>query len=444
MEQLIIQDIVVTDLRFPTSLTKTGSDARSQDPDYSCVYLEAQTNNPSITGVATVFTLGRGNSPVVSVIENQKRLLIGQTLAYLTQEHQTVYQSIVEDGQLCWNGPEKGLCHQAHAGLINLIWDLWAKFLKKPLWQLISEMSPKALVKLLPLKYLTDILTNEKVSELFTPLQKRPKLTQDISVKGYPYYITCGWSGYSDLEITNILQKNIKQGVKGFKMKVGSNLHDDCRRASLIRQVIGTDAMLAMDANGVWEKNQAVQHLKQLKKYQPYWIEEPTHPDDILSHAEIAKQIKPILVATGEQCSNKIMFRQFLEADGLSILQTDIQRLAGVTEWLVVMLLAKYYGVKCCPHSGGVGLPEMTSHLCLVDYICFSGSHHGRYAEYVDCLSEHFQRPAQVKKGHYLPPQGYGIGLEMKSDALRKYSFPNGSYWSDPTNSSFLKQKGWR
>ncbi len=443
VEILVIKELRFTDIRFPTSLDQTGSDARSSDPDYSCIYLEAITNDPHLTGVSTVFTLGRGNSGVLAVLREQQRHLIGLPLEKLETNFLAIYQSIINDEQLVWNGPDKGLCHQANAGLINLIWDLWAKREGKPVWKLVAEMPTYHLADLLDFNYVKDVVDYDVAQDLLIPLNQRPLLQHNMSTYGYPCYITCGWSGYSDETIRQHLTTGLEQGFTGFKMKVGQDLAEDCRRASLIRETIGDDKMLSMDANGVWDTRTAIFNMSELKQFHPYWIEEPTHPDDILAHAEISTQVSPILVATGEQCSNKIMFKQYLQHHSLDILQTDIQRLAGLNEWLVVMLMCKKYGTKFCLHAGGVGLANMGAHLCMIDYICLTGSTEGKYAEYVDCLSEHFLNPVKLQQGHYLPPETPGFGLELKPEVINKYRFPDGDYWLAKDQIGFLRRKGW-
>lgn len=365
-------------------------------------------------------------------------------MEYLIQNFLQIWNNLVTDSQLCWNGPDKGVVHQANAGLINGLWDLWAKYLNKPVWKLVVDLSVDELLKLLPFQYLNSTITPEIARNILTEAKKtKMKQVELIERDGYPAYITCGWSGYSDGQIKSHLTNGLNQGIGAFKMKVTSNLAETSKRASLIREVIGSNNMLAMDANGVWDSDCAIKMMKHLSVYKPYWIEEPTHPDDIIGHAKIAKEIKPILVATGEQCSNRIMFRQYLEMGALSILQTDIQRLAGINEWLIVVLMAKIHGAKFCLHAGGIGLPNMGAHLCMIDFISVSNSTDGNYAEYVDILAEHFINPTKLENGRYYPPKVPGFGLEIKPGVIDKYSYPTGHYWKNPNQKQTLINKGW-
>ena len=286
--------------------------------------------------------------------------------------------------------------------------------------------------------------TKEKLKKLGISTQNQKQLGKNkelILKEGYPAYLTCGWSGYSNEKIKIILNKSLKKGIKGFKMKVGNNIIEDCNRAAFIRSIIGDDVMLSMDANGVWSKKKAIENMLILKEYKPYWIEEPTHPDDILAHKEILEKIYPINVATGEQCSNKVMFKQFLQEKAITILQTDIQRLAGINEWLVVMLMCRKFGTKFCVHSGGVGLTNMGAHLSIINAICINPRIKGCFAEYVEDLSDHFEHPIELINGNYFPPKVKGFGLEIKEKSIEEYKFPNGLYWIK--NPDIIEDKGW-
>lgn len=439
-EDIIIQHIHLKDVRFHTSRTKLGSDSRSTDPDYSCIYIELICNCP-LVGVGTVFTLGRGNSAVMAVLQEQKRHIIGKYLKDITGIHfNSVWKQLITDGQLCWNGPEKGVCHQANAGLVNAIWDLWAKSYQKPIWQFVSELSAEELHATLNFDYVEDELSSQKGFEMLqsTNSNDRALRSHHLCRNGFPAYITCGWSGYSDHTLRAVLGKAYQSGIRGFKMKVGQP--DDQKRAEFIRSCIGPECMLAMDASGGWSTTDAKHHMQTLVMHNPAWIEEPTHPDDICGHAELKKHlITPI--ATGEQCPNKIMVKQFLQASAIDIFQTDIQRLAGINEWLVVMLMCKQRDIPVCMHSGGIGLTNLNAHLCMIDYICVTGSDIGRYTEFVDDLHEYFVNPVQLVNGRYMPPTAHGFGIEFTLKTLETYTYPHGKYWRE--NSDIILQKGW-
>jgi L-fuconate dehydratase len=435
-----IIDFDIYDLRFHTSKDNTGSDSRSTDPDYSCIYLKIITNNPNIIGIGTAFTLGRGNSAIKAVIQEQLRHIKNLYLDYIIKNFNLIWNNIINDGQLCWNGPEKGICHQANAAIINGLWDIWAKYEKKPVWKLVIDMKPVDLINILNFDFVEDAISKKDALDILT--SNNYKINENImNTLGYPAYLTCGWSGYSNSKIKDILEKSIKNGLTGFKMKVGKDINEDCKRADFIRHIIGNDKMLSMDANGSWDTTTSINNIKLLSRYNPYWIEEPTHPDDILAHTKIATEIYPIHVATGEQCSNKVMFKQYLQNKGLTILQTDIQRLAGINEWLVVMFMCKKFGAKFCLHSGGIGLTNLGVHLCMINAICVDSKIDGCYAEYVDELAEHFDNPIVLQNGNYTPPTAIGFGLEIKETSINKYKFPDGQYWKE--NISIVKEKGW-
>ena len=436
---LEITHISVKDIRFHTSKNNTGSDARSKDPDYSCIYIQVYTTDPQIIGIGTVFTLGRGNSGVHAIVKEQLRHIRGLSLDYIINNFNALWRNIVNDGQLCWNGPEKGMLHQANAGIINALWDIWAKYENKPVWKLIVDLPPDKLINTLNFDHIEDAITKDEALHILESVDKKQT---DINI-GYPVYLTCGWSGYSNEKLTTILQQSLKQGITGYKMKVGNNIENDCKKAEFIRDIISYDNMLSMDANGVWNKEEAITNMNKLKQYKPYWIEEPTHPDDIISHIDITKSIYPIKVATGEQCSNKVLFKQFIQNKGLSIVQTDIQRLAGINEWFVVMLMCKKYNIPFCLHSGGIGLVNLGVHLCMIDYMCISQSTEGRYAEYIDELTEHYKYPVQLENGKYKPPKSLGFGVELKEESILEYEFPNGKYWTTTYGKRVIKDKEW-
>lgn len=433
MDSIIIKDILVYDLRFDTSSTLSGSDARSSSPDYSCIYLIFKTNKNDLEGCSLVFTLGKGNSVVEAAVNELIPVLKGLDLKFIVDNMKSIHNQLTNDEQMCWIGPDKGPSHMAAGGLINGIWDLWAKYEEKPLWKLISEMDTTQLINLLDNQYLNKILSIVDIDYILREnIDTRKQRIIDLENNGLEAYTTSiGWSGYTNEEIKEKCKLALYDGFKNFKMKVGSDIKIDMERADLIRQNIGWNKRLMMDANGVWDVKTAKEKMILLKKYEPYWIEEPTHPDDVIGHLEIKDKIYPVKVATGEQCPNKIMFKQFLQSKALSILQTDINRLAGLNEWFIVALMAKKYGIPVCIHAGGIGLCQMAAHLAAIDYICIANSTEDRLTEYVDHLQEHFINPVSIKNGNYLLPTALGFGLEIKNETIKKYTFPNGSFWDN-------------
>ena len=427
-----ITNVIARDIRFPTSSTLDGSDAVNIDPDYSATYVILETDSPKgLRGYGLAFTNGRGNEVCVAAVHALKHHVLGRTLESLTENFGAFWNEIASDSQVRWLGPEKGVIHLATAALVNAVWDLYAKTEGKPLWKLLVDMTPEQIVSCIPFRHITDALTPEDATEIL----KRNEATkaareQEILSSGYPAYTTsAGWLGYSDEKVRALVREGLARGWTHFKMKVGRDLDDDVRRARLIREEIGNERKLMMDANQVWDVDQAIDWMKELAAFDPHWIEEPTSPDDVLGHAKIARAIEPIGVATGEHCQNRVVFKQLLQANAISFCQIDSCRLGGVNEVLAVLLMAAKFGVPVCPHAGGVGLCEYVQHLSLFDYIAVSGSLENRIVEYVDHLHEHFVFPVTMKNGCYVPPLDPGYSIEMKPESLDYYEFPNGAAW---------------
>ena len=415
------------DIRFPTSRMLDGSDAMNPDPDYSAAYAILETDGV-LEGHGLTFTIGRGNDVCCSVIETLASQLVGKTLDELTSNLAGFWYSMTGDSQLRWLGPEKGVVHLAAAAVINAVWDLFAKAEGKPLWKLLADMSPEQVISAVPFQYITDAITPNEALSILRPLKATgPDREAEMLANGYPAYTTsAGWLGYSDDKIRESIRDAISQGWTEFKMKVGQDIENDRRRAALIRQEIGPERTLMMDANQVWDISQAIEWMKTLAEFNPLWIEEPTSPDDILGHSQIRRAIAPIGVATGEHCHNRVMFKQLMQAGAIDFCQIDSCRLAGVNECLAVLLMAAKFGIPVCPHAGGVGLCEYVQHLSIFDYIGVSGSLRSRRIEYVDHLHEHFIDPVVIKNGRYMPPMLPGYSVEMKQGSLTTYSHAGG------------------
>jgi L-fuconate dehydratase len=428
-----IKGVEVLDVRFPTSRTLDGSDAMNPDPDYSAAYLMIRTNEDSLEGHGLTFTIGRGNDVCCSVIESLASMLMGRSLESITDDMAGFWYQITGDSQLRWLGPEKGIVHLAGGAVINAVWDLYAKAEGKPLWKLLVDLTPEEIVGIVPFRYITDVLTPDEALDILRRLaDSRNEREAELLANGYPAYTTsAGWLGYSDDKIRNLIRNAISEGWTEFKMKVGQDLEADKRRAALIREEIGPGRTLMMDANQVWDVPQAIEWMKELAEFNPLWIEEPTNPDDILGHAEIKKAVAPINVATGEHCHNRIMFKQFLQAQALDYCQIDSCRLAGVNEVIAVLLMAAKFGIPVCPHAGGVGLCEYVQHLSIFDYIAVSGSVDGRRIEYVDHLHEHFVDPVVIKNGCYMPSTAPGYSITIKPETLSHYRYPEGGAWKN-------------
>lgn len=434
-----ITGIEVKDIRFPTSKYLDGSDAMNPDPDYSATYVILKTDHPdAIEGHGLTFTIGRGNEICVAAVHALEHLIVGQSLADITADMAGFWKHITGDSQLRWLGPEKGVIHLATGAVVNAVWDLYAKEAGKPLWQLLADMSPEELVSCIDFTYLTDAITpSEALALLKDKAATKQERINQLLEKGYPAYTTsAGWLGYSDEKMRRLCREAKQEGFTHLKMKVGSNLKDDIRRAAIIREEIGEDLYLMMDANQKWDVDEAITNMEALAQFNPWWIEEPTSPDDILGHAKIAKAVAPIKVATGEHCQNRVMFKQLIQAGAIEICQIDSCRVGGVNEILAILLLAAKYNVPVCPHAGGVGLCEYVQHLSMIDYIAISGSLDNRIIEYVDHLHEHFLDPVRIQNGHYMPPVKAGYSITMKTESLDAYTFPEGAVWQKELNAS--------
>jgi L-fuconate dehydratase len=421
------------DIRFPTSRELDGSDAMNPDPDYSAAYVVLETNVPGLTGHGLTFTIGRGNEIVCAAVKALEYLVVGHTLEEFAASPGKFWHHLTGDSQLRWIGPEKGAIHLATAALVNALWDLHAKARQQPLWRLLCGLSPDQLVDCIDFRYLTDALTPEEARDLLRRREReKPQRIAELERDGYPAYTTsAGWLGYPDDKIRQLCREGIAGGWNHFKIKVGRDLADDIRRCRIMRDEIGWERKLMVDANQFWDVPQAIAWMKELAQFKPWWIEEPTSPDDVLGHATIARALEPlgIGVATGEHGMNRVLFKQLLQARAISFCQIDSCRLGGVNEVLAVYLLAAKFGVPVCPHAGGVGLCEYVQHLQMWDYVCVTGSTENRLVEFVDHLHEHFVDPCVVKNGHYLPPTRPGYSIEMKPASIADHTFPGGKAW---------------
>ncbi len=427
-----ITNVVARDVRFPTSRDLSGSDAMNPDPDYSAAYVILETDEPGLEGHGLTFTIGRGTEICVAAIEALAPFVRGETLESFTEDMGSFWRTVTGDSQFRWLGPEKGVIHLATAAIVNAVWDLYAKAEGKPLWKLLSDMSPEELVRCADFRYITDAITPEEALEIVR--QNEPtkgEREEEMLRDGFPAYTTStAWLGYTDEKLRRLAREAVEAGWNDVKMKVGVDPEDDARRAAIIREEIGADRKLMMDANQVWDVDEAIERMELLKEFDPWWIEEPTSPDDVLGHARIARAVAPIGVATGEHCQNRIVFKQLLQAEAISFCQIDACRLAGVNEVLAVLLMAKKFGVPVCPHAGGVGLSEYVQHLAIFDYINVSASLESRTLEYVDHMHEHFLDPVKIQNGRYMPPKMPGYSIEMKPESLDEFEFPTGRVWS--------------
>jgi L-fuconate dehydratase len=427
-----ITNLIACDIRFPTSRTLDGSDAMNPDPDYSAVYVVLETSG-ELQGHGLTFTIGRGNEVVLAAVNALKPLVVGRTLESFTENMGAFWRHITGDSQLRWIGPEKGAIHLATAAVVNAVWDLWAKNEGKPVWLLLADLTPEQLVRCIDFRYITDAITpDEACTMLHSLASTKADRIAHLRKTGYPAYTTsAGWLGYSDEKLRRLCREAIAQGWAHFKIKVGTDIWDDVRRAGIIREEIGWHRKLMTDANQRWDVDEAIANMERLAPFKPWWIEEPTSPDDVLGHAAIARAMEPfgIGVATGEHCQNRVMFKQLMQAKAISFCQIDSVRLGGVNEILSVLLMAAKFNIPVCPHAGGVGLCEYVQHLSMFDYIAVTGSLENRLIEFVDHLHEHFVDPVSMKDGYYMPPEQPGYSIQMRGSSLAEYQFPNGPAW---------------
>src|SRR3954469_20367586 len=432
--EAVITSLETFDVRFPTSRQLDGSDAMNPDPDYSAAYVVIGTDaGDGLEGHGFAFTIGRGNDVQVAAIRALEPFVVGLPVAETLASMGDVWRALVHDSQLRWLGPEKGVMHMAISAVVNALWDLAAKRAGRPLWRLLSEMSPEELVSLVDFRYLTDALTSDEALEILRRAEgggteRAARLLED----GYPAYTTTpGWLGYDDAKLARLCEEAVTAGYRQIKLKGGASLDDDVRRLRIARDVCGPDIRIAVDANQRWDVGDAVRWIRALAAYEPWWVEEPTCPDDVLGHAAIRRAVRPVRIATGEHVQNRVMFKQLLQAEAVDVVQIDAARVAGVNENIAILLLAAKFGVPVCPHAGGVGLCELVQHLSMFDYVAVSGTLEDRVIEYVDHLHEHFVDPVVIERGRYRAPSAPGFSAEMTADALAAHVFPGGAVWTD-------------
>src|SRR4051794_7598189 len=411
IQLVVITSLETFDVRFPTSRDLDGSDAMNPDPDYSAAYVIVSTD-AELEGHGFAFTIGRGNDVQVAAIRALEPFVVGLPVDTPMGD---VWRRLVHDSQLRWLGPEKGVMHMAISAVVNALWDLQAKRAGKPLWQLLAGMTPEALVELVDFRYLSDALTREEALAILERARDgRGERAARLLADGYPAYTTTpGWLGYSDAKLARLCREAVAAGYAQIKLKVGASLEDDVRRLGIAREACGPGVRIAVDANQRWDVGDAVRWIGALAPYDPWWVEEPTSPDDVLGHAAIRRAVHPVRIATGEHVQNRVVFKQLMQAEALDVVQIDAARVAGVNENLAILLMAAKFGLPVCPHAGGVGLCELVQHLSMFDFVAVSGSLDGRVIEYVDHLHEHFVNPVVIERGRYRAPASPGFSGEL-------------------------------
>ncbi len=431
MAEVRITGVRVVDLRFPTSRESIGSDAVNKDPDYSAAYCILTTDS-AFEGHGLTFTLGRGTELCVLALEYLAQYCTGRLLSSITKDFCAFSRLLTDDTQFRWMGPEKGVIHMAAGAMINAVWDLYAKVEGKPLWRLLAEMPAEQILAAVDFRYIDDAITRDEALAILTASSDGydARLRQ-LEAEGYLAYTTsAGWFGFSDEKIRRLCREGIADGWTHFKLKVGGTAEDDLRRGLIVREEIGAENKLMVDANQKWGVLEAIERTRALLPLNPWWMEEPTNPDDILGHARIRREVAPTRIATGEHCHNRVMFKQLMQAGAIDVCQIDSCRVAGVNENLAILLLAAKFGIPVCPHAGGVGLCEYVQHLSMFDFLRVSGTMENRVIEFVDHLHEHFLDPVVIRRGRYIVPQMPGYSIEIKAESLAEFQFPDGAAWA--------------
>jgi L-fuconate dehydratase len=426
-----ISAVDTLDVRFPTSLHRDGSDAMNPFPDYSAAYVVLRTSTGA-EGHGFVFTVGRGTEIEIAALQSLAAMVIGLPVEELLADPGALARRLIGDSQIRWLGPEKGVVHMAAGGLVNAVWDLAARRSGKPLWKLLADLSPEQIVAQIDFRYLRDALTESEALELLRAASAgRAEREQQLLAEGYPAYTTTpGWLGYDDEKLARLCREAVDDGYELIKLKVGGNLADDVRRMRIAREAVGPKTRIAVDANQIWGVRDAISWMRELSEFDPYWIEEPTSPDDVLGHAAVRRAVAPIKVATGEHVHNAVMFKQLLQAGAVDVVQIDACRVGGVNENLAILLLAAKFGVPVCPHAGGVGLCELVQHLAMFDFLAVSATTDNRAIEYVDHLHEHFADPVRIRGGRYVAPTAPGMSAQIVDAALTAFRYPDGPEWA--------------
>ena len=427
-----IVNAVTYDVRFPTSRSGAGSDAMNPDPDYSAAYVALETDDPSgLAGHGLTFTIGRGTEVCVAAIDALAPHVVGATVDELVADLGGLWRRLVTDSQLRWLGPEKGVIHLATAAIVNAVWDLYAKLEGKPLWKLLVDLTPEHVVACIDFRYIEDALTRDEALDILRRNEATKAERESILLaEGFPAYTTsAGWIGYPENTLPERAREALAAGFTHLKLKVGTDIESDLRRARLVRDAIGPECRLSLDANQAWGVDEAIEAIRRLSEVDPFWIEEPTSPDDVLGHERIRTAVSPVRVATGEHVQNRVVFKQLLQLGAIDACQLDCCRLGGVNEVLAVVLLAAKFGIPVCPHAGGVGLCEYAQHVSMFDYVAVGASLEDRVCEFVDHLHEHFVDPVRVVGGRYLAPTTPGYSIEIRPESLSEFAFPDGPGW---------------
>ena len=425
-----IENINVIDLRVPTSDTLLGSDPFHKKPNYSAVLTTIETNAEH-QGISVAFTAGAGNDWIAYGVKDLAQLVTNMDVKTFIDDPGTFFRLLIDHHQLRWLAD--GVNRMAIGCIVNAMWDLWAKLVEKPLWKLLVDLPPDKIVQCIDWRYLRDALTPDEAAKILSAnLETRETRENTLCLKGPKAYSTAGWLGLTDEQIIETVNEVKASGLDCFKMKVGQDIDFDKKRLAFIRDVIGEDAQLMLDANQVWGVDEAINHMEVLTEFRPIWIEEPTARDDVLGFVKIARALEKygIGVAAGEQVPSPVIFKQLITSDAIQFCQIDATRLGGVNDVIAVILMAAKYNVPVCPHGGGIGLCNMIQHYAMWDQISVAAYSETQVVEYLEFLQDGvFIEPIQVRDGAYVAPTVSGWGLEMYPDFMEKHIYPTGAVW---------------
>lgn len=406
----MISTVDIQDRRFGLS-AGAGSDAIHRDPQYSYAVTKLGNGN-GVTGTGLAFTIGEGNDLVCSAAKFYAEKLKGHDIEELMADFGYIFRTLSNEQQFRWLGPHKGVVHLGLASVTNACYDLWAKTRAVPLWKLLTDLTPEQIVNTLDLSYLEDVLTRDEAIEMLTLQSATKKERETILNKGYPGYDTSvGWFNYDDEKLRENCKKAVAGGFTAMKLKVGAaDARRDIRRAHIVREVAGDDVKVMLDANQQWTLPQAISICTALKKMNPYWIEEPTHPDDVLAHQTLAKEIAPVKLALGEHVPNRVVFKNYLQTGCAGFIQVDALRVGGVSEFITISLLGKKFGVPVVPHVGDMA--QLHQHLVLFNHIAIG--HEALFLEHIPHLQGKFVHPVKIVDGVYITPQEAGSSCDLK------------------------------
>ena len=410
MPSCVIESVSTRDARYPLP-SGAGTDSVHTNSEY-CLAVTLLKSSGGLCGTGIALTLGEGNRLVCEAIDLLARPLAGLEIEELMADFGPMSRRLADDPSLRWLGPHKGVVHLALASITNACFDLWAKSRGVPLWKLLLDLTPEQIVALLDLSYVEDVVSRADAIALLRGNLSGRAAREPILCSGYPGYDTSvGWMAYDDNKVRGLMDRAISQGFRAFKLKVGSpDEQRDLRRAAMLRQRVGDDGIVMFDANQHWNLPDAIRMGRELGQFKPLWLEEPTHPDDIYAHVVLAQEIAPVKIAAGEHIPNRVLFKNFLQAGALSFVQADCTRLAGISEFLTVSLLAKKFGLPVPPHVGDMG--QLHQHLVLFNHIAMG--HEVLFLEHIPHLQEHFVFPAKVSGGRYETPSEPGASCDLK------------------------------